>query len=135
VQIAIVKRDLTQSRVTDFSWTKIGEQADYVMNIISEHDPQALKSAYHALFDSVVVGPEDDSGVRSTSYILNPEDWIPQGARCLMVEAEGIEPSSESLRSKGGYVLSRCFKDDSKASIDKLIRVPVRPFFKSTATK
>ena len=94
-QIDKLKKDLTQARTTNFSWSKIGEQAEKIMGIIAEHDPLALKSAYHALFDSVVVGSENENGVRSVSYILDHEDWIPHGLRSEVVEPVGIEPTSE----------------------------------------
>lgn len=94
-QIEKVKRDLTQSRATNFSWSRIGEQAERVVGIIAQHDPQALKSAYHALFDSVVVGAEDENGVRPVSYVLDHEDFIPHGPRSRMVEAGRIELPSE----------------------------------------
>lgn len=40
---------------------------------MAENDPVALKRAYHALFDSIVIGPEDEKGVRPISYIL--KNW------------------------------------------------------------
>ena len=94
-QIIKLKKDLTQARSTNFSWARIGEQAEKIMGIIAEHDPLALKSAYHALFDAVVVGAENKDGVRSISYVLDHEEWNPHGPRSTLVEPVGIEPTSE----------------------------------------
>lgn len=50
-----------------------------------------------------------------------------------MVEAEGVEPSSASDQNQGDYMLSRCFKGDEKASIDKLSLIPPPAFLIPTA--
>lgn len=45
-----------------------------------------------------------------------------------MVEAGGVEPPSVSDQNQGDYMLSRCFKGDMRASIDKLTRIPPPEF-------
>ncbi len=105
-----LQRDLASLKSTSFSWQDVSRQAQKVQEVMLEKDPVALKNAMHSLFKSIEVGPEDSMGFRTLKYKVNDdfvsfEDEVRHSSK--VVEAEGIEPSSESLRSKGGYVLSR----------------------------
>lgn len=71
LQIEQTRRNITESRGSKFSWNNIGNQAERVLSLIAENDPQALKQAYHALFSKVVVGDEDTNGVRPIEYVLS----------------------------------------------------------------
>ena len=84
IQIAELKRNLAATQESCFSWDKIEDQAEQVLKIMAEHDPEALKQSYHALFDRIVVGPEDEKGVRSIDYVLSEHTEDVSGLRSLM---------------------------------------------------
>lgn len=86
VQVEEIKRNLAASKDSRFSWDKVGEQAERILSIMAEHDPEALKQAYHSLFSRVVVGPEDENGVRTVEYVLSDHAEDDFGLRSEMVE-------------------------------------------------
>ena len=94
-QISKLTKELETAKNHRFSWDSIGEQAERILGIVADNDPQAIKMAYHSLFDAVVIGAENDHGERSITYVLGDgshEDYF--GPRSEMVEAGGIEPPS-----------------------------------------
>ena len=113
-------KELHEARSNRFSWSNLDEQVGKVLGIIADNEPLALKMAFRALFEAVVIGPENDLGIRTISYILSEEsheDIV--GPRLELVEAEGIEPSSASDPQKGAtYLVYILFF--LGASIDKI---------------
>jgi len=82
-----------------FCWSEIAMNAVSVQQIIKENDPLALKRAYYSLFESIVVGPENETGHRTITLTLKDgggafEDELQDTVQ--MVEAGGIEPPSAS---------------------------------------
>lgn len=104
-QIEQVKRSITESKGSRFTWNNIGDQAERILRIISENDPLALKQAYRALFSSVVIEDEDENGIRKINYVLGEACEDDCGPRLEMVEAGGIEPPSASLPLSGATFL------------------------------
>lgn len=72
-QVIQLTKEVESSKANRFSWSSLADQAEKVLTIINDNDPQALKTAYYALFDSVIVGPENDLGVREIKYVLSEE--------------------------------------------------------------
>lgn len=98
-QIASTERELKTLSQTSFSWSDISSHAQGVQEVMLEKDPVALKRAYYSLFKEIVVGPEDNLGNRTLTYIIKNSDETYEDVfrlRRQMVEAEGIEPSSAS---------------------------------------
>ena len=85
IKIVQIKREISESKDSKFSWNSIGLQADQIFKLISENDPQVLKQAYSALFDRVVVEDEDEMGIRKINYILNDSFEDLGGPRSEMV--------------------------------------------------
>ena len=86
IKVDEVKRNLAATKASGFSWDKIGDQAERVLKIMAEHDPEALKQAYHTLFKRVVVGPENENGIRTVEYVLSEPTEDGFGPRSEMVE-------------------------------------------------
>lgn len=98
-QLATTERELKVLSQTAFSWSDITSHAQRVQEVILEKDPVALKRAYYSLFKQIVVGPEDNLGNRTLTYILKNSDETYEDVNRLrrqMVEAGGIEPPSAS---------------------------------------
>ena len=72
-QISQTKKALESLKRTNFSWSEVTNHAHRVQEVMAEKDPAALKRAYHSLFDSIVIGPEDESGCRQITYVL--KNW------------------------------------------------------------
>lgn len=72
-QISRLTKELETAKHHRFSWDNVAEQAEKILGTIADNDPLAIKTAYHALFDSVVVGPENDQGIRTIKYVLSEE--------------------------------------------------------------
>jgi DNA invertase Pin-like site-specific DNA recombinase len=93
-QVRDAELALLEQSEHSFSWRLISDHASRVQDRMLERDPVSLKNAYRKLFRQIRVGPEDDMGMRTITYVptLTGEDEV-----CLkykMVEAEGVEPSS-----------------------------------------
>lgn len=99
IQISKLIKELETAKHHRFSWENVAEQAEKILRTIAENDPLAIKTAYHALFDSVIVGPENEQGIRTIKYVLSDESHEDgYGPRSEMVEVGGIEPPSASDR-------------------------------------
>lgn len=98
-QIASTERELKTLSQTAFSWSDISNHAQRVQEVMLDKDPVALKRAYYSLFKEIVVGPEDNLGNRTLTYIIKNSDETYEDVvrlRRQMVEAVGIEPASAS---------------------------------------
>ncbi len=98
-----IEGQLANLSATAFSWKDIAKHAERVQKIMTDKDPVALKGAYRDLFAAIVVGQEDDLGVRQVRYVLRDQNEDPavnihRGVRIRsrMVETVGVEPTSES---------------------------------------
>jgi len=67
------KKAIESLKRTNFSWSEVAHHATRVQEIMAEKDPAALKRAYRSLFGSILIGPEDEMGCRTLSYVL--KDW------------------------------------------------------------
>lgn len=73
-QLARAERDIKRLRASSFSWMDIAKHARRVQEVMLEKDPVALKRAYRSLFKAIVVGPEDNLGNRTLTYIVKNSD-------------------------------------------------------------
>lgn len=99
VHIEAMESELNNAKETNFSWKRVAAHSKKVQEIMRNNDPVALRNAYHALFEEIRVGPENEKGVRTISYILKNEENPPEDRRVCysssVVEMAGVEPASK----------------------------------------
>lgn len=118
-----------ETRDLDFLIKDLNSSNEEVEKYLSEilqvslDDGFSLKNSYHSLFKEIIVGPENEMGMRSVTYVLRGDDddissesaniggyggdFDCDGSEerkvCYsggMVEVAGIEPASRNISSK-----------------------------------
>jgi DNA invertase Pin-like site-specific DNA recombinase len=112
--LSLIQRKADDLATTEFDWKKVSDRAVEIQKLLHEKDPIALKSAYHSLFQEIIVGPVDLNGRRSLKFVLKDDpdsDFSGRrenhGARvnraennCFvdkMAQMEGLEPPTQRL--------------------------------------
>jgi hypothetical protein len=112
--LSLIQRKADDLASAEFDWKKVSDRAVEIQKLLHEKDPIALKSAYHSLFQEIIVGPVDLNGRRSLKFVLKDDpdsDFSGRrgnhGARvnraennCFvdkLAQVEGLEPPTDRL--------------------------------------
>lgn len=75
-QLGVLGAKRRECEAGEFDWRSLKENARKVLDIIGEHDPVALKTAYAHFFEAAVIGDLDDQGIRPVEFIFR-DDFSP----------------------------------------------------------
>jgi hypothetical protein len=86
-QLLEAETALIEQSQHSFSWRSISDHAARVQDKMLENDPVTLKNAYRKLFRQIRVGPEDEMGMRTITYVLTQTGEDEVCSKSEMVEA------------------------------------------------